>query len=92
MYGHMYNEKLQPLVDIAHEAARQKYKKKNPEGIKYPLRMLSWNAIAKQHWAKESDEIKKLVIDAGEERMLKKKEDEDGEVLGEKIVMTKLEG
>ncbi len=54
--------------------------------------MLSWNAIAKQHWAKESDEIKKLVIDAGEERMLKKKEDEDGEVLGEKIVMMKLEG
>ncbi len=73
MYGHIYyEEKLKPLVDWAHDAACLEHGRKlNGSGnkkAKEPLRVTSWNAVAKEQFKLESEDVKKRVQDALQEQ------------------------
>lgn len=73
MYGQMYCEqKLKPFVDQAHDAAHQECESKKEttadgEQGKEPLRIVSWTAVAMEHYEKETEDIKQEVRNAVEE-------------------------
>lgn len=72
MYRHMYYEqKLKPFVDQAHDAAREKFNQREcmagGKQAKEPKRVVSWTAVAMEHYEKETLDIKQKVRDAIEE-------------------------
>lgn len=75
MYGRLYyKEKLKPLVDKAHDAALAEFNSKPAEGNEggppqMPKRVLSWAAVAKEEYARESVNVKRRVQDALEEHI-----------------------
>lgn len=66
MYGQMYyRRKLKPFVDVAHKAACDLAAANKDDE---PPRVIYWTAVAKEHYARESEEVKTLVRKAVQER------------------------
>ncbi len=58
-------------MDEAHDAARANYKRKpkdEKEKLKPPRRVSSWTTVALEQWARETEDVKKLVREAVQER------------------------
>lgn len=79
MYGSLYNDEvLKPLVDRAHDTACQEHNATNKEHEqsvpgngkkkKIPMRVVSWTAVAQALYEKETEEVKRKVLDAVKEQ------------------------
>ncbi len=80
MYGRLYGGKIKPLVDQAFKTVCRQYELDLAAGMtenKKPRRLSSWVAVTRAEYAKESDEVKKIVEKAVEEDAKKANELEE---------------
>ncbi len=72
MYGRMYPEKIRPFVNETFQAVLKEWnsnprKGKDGRPVKTPKRVTSWGVVARQLYAKESEDVKTLVKKATDE-------------------------